>query len=805
MAEHNKPKIINESKFVKSYFNQDYFLWHTAQEFENKYIVAMMEQNVNDDFSIDDEYDESDIGHSIWTRLINENLDTSIQTVNAQSSIFSNIQNQLNLWATDQLFKGLRHKIVSDKGDIKSKINETNKFLNDPTCDVIINGYFGYETDEFVIYSNPFAFNKINKGLYLVKLSTHVKIDSLLSLKFSYEILKKQNINLDNAYVIIVDSQMPQTKGICKFICTELCHMSKNKYAIEKELWNTINQTLRHTNNPYFLDRKPFVNYINQGWALVKNELPFNDLNGKLPTTFNYIKCLKNNYGLKSIKNADKRNGFFKFDVDNPFDPDLYLGNFDLIINRIINAYKINKPDLSFFDKNIDDNTALNMDYNNFGKNDLLTKNYLLASLGKNNLFNRQIFTDLKLNLIVNNNAYKSFNNAKNSFIEKVEQAYKTGDFIKSLVIEKYLSELHIKDQKIVWYDYESFMSLLPVIDDFSPYSQIVNQVSIIDTINGQIISSTQGDIVYDPKNISIFDLISILKNLYDRQGDKYVVYNKSFENTRNMEIASWAQSHSSDEIFAEELYNKLAIKPDDVMNFANYINNRTIDLYELFSRPSKKMNFDDGKIYQNIHIAVDETKLNSKVISKHSPGVKFSQKDYIIEPKIDKKSFTFTINDVDNQLPDELTNLTYSQESGMASILNLNIFLKDLKGMGSIKKVEHLITSKKISLEHMITPYPDLKKVHNGSEAMEIAIKRYANLIDGYIWEDNLSNLKKYCHNDVLAMIMTFNFVEKMVSDIFPELNSLKYTFDSDHQYLLNRYKWKIEVINYKEKATAN
>ncbi|WP_430001983.1 hypothetical protein, partial [Mycoplasmopsis bovis] len=51
MAEQNKPKIINESKFVKSYFNQDYFLWHTAQEFENKYIAEMMEQNVNDDCS----------------------------------------------------------------------------------------------------------------------------------------------------------------------------------------------------------------------------------------------------------------------------------------------------------------------------------------------------------------------------------------------------------------------------------------------------------------------------------------------------------------------------------------------------------------------------------------------------------------------------------------------------------------------------------------------------------------------------------------------------------------------------------
>ncbi|WP_233755474.1 DUF2779 domain-containing protein [Mycoplasmopsis agalactiae] len=134
-------------------------------------------------------------------------------------------------------------------------------------------------------------------------------------------------------------------------------------------------------------------------------------------------------------------------------------------------------------------------------------------------------------------------------------------------------------------------MSLLPVIDDFSPYSQIVNQVSIIDTINGKIITNTQEDIVYDPKNISIFNLISILKNLYDRQGDKYIVYNKGFENTRNMEIATWAQNHNFDESFIKELNEKLSIKPDDVMTFANYINSRTIDLYELFSRPSKKWN----------------------------------------------------------------------------------------------------------------------------------------------------------------------------------------------------------------------
>ncbi|WP_233755473.1 hypothetical protein [Mycoplasmopsis agalactiae] len=68
------------------------------------------------------------------------------------------IQNQLNLWATNELFSGLKYKIVSPKGDLKTRINETNKLLADSSCDVIINGYFGYEIDEFVIYTNPFAF-----------------------------------------------------------------------------------------------------------------------------------------------------------------------------------------------------------------------------------------------------------------------------------------------------------------------------------------------------------------------------------------------------------------------------------------------------------------------------------------------------------------------------------------------------------------------------------------------------------------------------------------------------------------------
>lgn len=47
------------------------------------------------------------------------------------------------------------------KGDLKVRINEINKLFVDFLCDVIINGYFGYEIGEFVIYINFFVFNKL--------------------------------------------------------------------------------------------------------------------------------------------------------------------------------------------------------------------------------------------------------------------------------------------------------------------------------------------------------------------------------------------------------------------------------------------------------------------------------------------------------------------------------------------------------------------------------------------------------------------------------------------------------------------
>lgn len=87
-------------------------------------------------------------------------------------------------------------------------------------------------------------------------------------------------------------------------------------------------------------------------------------------------------------------------------------------------------------------------------------------------------------------------------------------------------------------------------------------------------------------------------------------------------------------------------------------------------------------------------------------------------------------------------------------------IFLHKLLGFSSIKKIEKLITSSKLKLEVMITPYKELE-VQNGLMAMNKAIQRYVGAIGDLEWEKTKNNLAKYCENDVRAMIMVYYFAK--------------------------------------------
>ncbi|AHH45415.1 DUF2779 domain-containing protein [Mesomycoplasma bovoculi] len=93
-------------------------------------------------------------------------------------------------------------------------------------------------------------------------------------------------------------------------------------------------------------------------------------------------------------------------------------------------------------------------------------------------------------------------------------------------------------------------------------------------------------------------------------------------------------------------------------------------------------------------------------------------------------------------------------------------IVISDLKGFFSIKKIEHFITKYNYQLNHLITPYKMLK-VQNGLMAMQKGIQRYLNLIADKEWVSVKKNLQDYCQNDVVAMIMVYDFILFLIENI--------------------------------------
>lgn len=87
-------------------------------------------------------------------------------------------------------------------------------------------------------------------------------------------------------------------------------------------------------------------------------------------------------------------------------------------------------------------------------------------------------------------------------------------------------------------------------------------------------------------------------------------------------------------------------------------------------------------------------------------------------------------------------------------------LVISDLKGCYSIKKIENFITKYKYNLKRLIIPYKQLA-IKNGLEAMIESIDRYFNFIGDNQWEITRKNLQIYCQNDVIAMIMVWDFLK--------------------------------------------
>lgn len=95
--------------------------------------------------------------------------------------------------------------------------------------------------------------------------------------------------------------------------------------------------------------------------------------------------------------------------------------------------------------------------------------------------------------------------------------------------------------------------------------------------------------------------------------------------------------------------------------------------------------------------------------------------------------------------------------------IINLGF----INGSYSIKKIEYFVTQNKLGkyLKHNIIPYSELN-IKNGSSALITAASRALNVIKDNEWNEIINDLKKYCHNDVMAMLMTADLIKYLMKN---------------------------------------
>ncbi|WP_027121216.1 UU173 family protein [Mycoplasma leonicaptivi] len=332
------------------------------------------------------------------------------------------------------------------------------------------------------------------------------------------------------------------------------------------------------------------------------------------------------------------------------------------------------------------------------------------------------------------------------------------------------IKELHIKDAKICWYDYEGFSDIFPVLDGVPAYNQVVNQVSIIVTQNGNEI--LKENIVLDPKTMDLKDLVQMLFKIAS-DNNYFVVYNKNYENTRNKEIAKLVRQKclQNDQKFInwflnytkQETINAAIIYFE--INTLNKINNNTIDLADIFAKRDPLTT--KAEVLDNVKILNFN---NSEVITKN-----VAQND--LESFISKNGFGSKIKEL--------------------KFINIHF----LKHFYSIKKIENLITESGFLLKTLITPYKDLV-IKKGTMAMLEAQNRFYGATSDIIWENNIvPELKKYCENDVKAMIMVYEFIMFIARMCFSNIDDFEYQLDKENiqniKYVAKNDKITIESVS--------
>ncbi|KUH47301.1 UU173 family protein [Mycoplasmopsis meleagridis] len=777
---------ITYKEYLNSFISQPFFIWE--KNYLNKETGEInlpnedingfkLKNNYDDNSYLNSEYDEDEIIYDdddrldfiTWNLIIEKaeqkSTDKLKNIINNENRIRNwinnNIEMQVHNYLLNDLFKNYKYQILpKNKTNEENIINLKNALANNEV-DLIINVNLIHKIQEkknIYLKASFLAYDKREKKCIFIKYKNSTNNNDYLLANWIYQIACKIDLEVKEIGVILFDSSNENVEeNKLKFIYSKAANNRKNKIPKYK---NVNNKDKKYES---FCNR--IASLINNG--LIYQELTKLNINNRNLT---FIDSIKHDRPLGNIKknhsNKDEEEILPSYSLISEFEENessvFNNANFDQIIQKIIDAYYLNKP---LYSNNLID-LNLEKDINAYyGKNKILLSYFLSYTLGKKyeystgvkplkNELNQAYIDDLKK---VIDNLRKKPN-------------YFSENFIKEL--SKYL----IKDKRYIWYDYEGVSSITPIIDYVNSYYQIPFQVSIVETVNGEIVPKNNNislNIVKDTANISLIDVVDNIISVYSNKADFYIVYNKGYENTRNKEIAIIVKKSFEDNKveFIKEMKKRNLNQFSDFENIVEHINSHTLDLRDFLAQndfeslyvfPIKNVNLDNR--------LEEELSFNLNLLEINKTNEYQKKCNYLKEYSIKSKSTFFK-----------------------------NSYIYELKGKTSIKKIEKLITANKLNLKYKeyFKEYKNLE-IKNGSMAMQVAVNRYIKAIGDNEWKEKEKELKKYCQNDVIAMLVSFSFFKNMVELIFPIINKLAYKIEINEEIYFDK---ESKNLNIREK----
>lgn len=635
----NKINFLKWSHFKKYLTSQPYYVWNNLEQ-----------QESNDDFDI-----FSDLFVNLFEKIDAEDEEQNnedFKKVILSSNSFGKIKDKI----IDEVLKLNKNKKIYQviSKSIPEAVLETKKAYESNEFDLILFPVFEYKE----AVSSPLLFDIKDQKISNMNFSSSTKIANYIKAFWDYYIVLKA--------LKIESKEIKSTKTKPRLKYTIYC--LKKFEDIKKYKKGEIHIT----ETRYIWNTKTAKNSINIKLSPEQIAEMYKDKRAKTSISSEEVLSYTIENILENLEIPDK------FFVPEDKKKTKYMfEDIDYIIDKI-KKYKTATLE-SFLTKEDSTVFGTNVFFNEIIKNNLPD----IAKFSKKIIGTKDIIA--YANYVQNDkNSKKNFLNFLASEFNENEKNFANYDkflkFFKKNFIEINKDwipqDLTLDNEKVIWYDFEGFSMPIAAYDYIEPYQQIVFQVSIIETNQGDIVY--KNNYVYDPQELNYKNFIEIINNIYANKVNKYVVFNKTYENSRLKEM---------------------------------------IEIIKIY----------------DFNLAIE---MNKKV-------------QYIIDHTIDLAVY-FTANSI-NKLED------------------IKIFISNLYGKYSIKIIENYITSNpeiQKNLKYKITPYKELV-IKNGIYAMEEGMKRYFNEIGDNEWKNqSVVNLAKYCENDVMAMLMVYEFIKYCIKN---------------------------------------